>query len=145
MAKRNHANGGAMQLITHLSFNGECEAAFKLYAACLEGEITTLLKYSDSPTPYSPDSADKIFHATLKIGDQSLTGVDVTGNLYEKPRGFAVQLNISDMTKAQNIFAAFAEGGVVHMTIQPTSWAEGYGMVTDRFGTPWEINCGNFA
>ena len=31
-----------MQLITHLNFNGNCEAAFKFYAETLGGKITLL-------------------------------------------------------------------------------------------------------
>jgi PhnB protein len=27
------------------------------------------------------------------------------------------------------------------MPIQETFWAQRFGMVTDRFGTPWMINC----
>jgi PhnB protein len=27
------------------------------------------------------------------------------------------------------------------MPIQETFWAQRFGMLTDRFGTPWMINC----
>jgi PhnB protein len=27
------------------------------------------------------------------------------------------------------------------MELQPTFWAERFGMLVDRFGTPWMINC----
>ena len=33
-----------------------------------------------------------------------------------------------------------AENGQVKMPIQQTFWAERFGMLTDRFGTPWMIN-----
>ena len=39
-----------MRLNTHLSFNGRCEEAFKLYEECLGGEITLMLTYGDSPS-----------------------------------------------------------------------------------------------
>lgn len=28
------------------------------------------------------------------------------------------------------------------MALGPTFWARKFGMVTDKFGTPWMINCG---
>jgi PhnB protein len=28
------------------------------------------------------------------------------------------------------------------MPFEPTFWAKKFGMVTDKFGTPWMINCG---
>jgi len=29
----------------------------------------------------------------------------------------------------------------VQMPIQQTFWAARFGMLTDRFGTPWMVNC----
>ena len=40
------------------------------------------------------------------------------------------------------MFEAFAEGGKVTMPLQKTFWVESFGMVTDRFGTPWMVNGG---
>jgi len=135
-----------MRLNTHIAFNGQCEAAFRLYEQCLAGKITVMLTYGASPMASSaPDLADKILHATLKVGDQTLTGADVPLNAYNKPQGFAVQLNIDDPQEAQRIFNTFSEGGIVQLPLQKTFWAERYAILTDRFGTPWEINCGKIA
>jgi PhnB protein len=138
--------GKAMQLCPHLSFNGECEAAFQFYARCLGGTITMMLKYGESPVAAThPAMADKVLHATLQLDDQRLTGADVASDRYERPQGFALQLNISDPSEAERIFHALAEGGRVQYALQETFWAERYGMVTDAFGIPWEINCGKAA
>jgi PhnB protein len=132
-----------MQVCTHLSFNGECEAAFQFYARCLGGTITLMLKYGDSPiAAATPASADGVVHATLQLDGQTLTGADVPSVQYEKPQGFALQLNVDDVGEAERMFGVLAEGGAVHFPLQATFWAERYGMVVDAFGTPWEINCG---
>ena len=132
-----------MRLNPRLAFNGQCEAAFQLYEKLFAGEITLLLTYGNSPTASSfPGLEDKIAHATLKVGDQVLTGADVPPRSYEKPQGFAIQLNIDNPDEAQRIFNTLAEGGIVQFPIQPTFWARCYGILTDPFGTPWEINCG---
>jgi PhnB protein len=131
-----------MRLIPHISFDGQCEAAFQVYAECLGGEISFMLRYGESPARAGhEDFADKIVHATLKVGEQTLTGVDVQPEVYEKPRGFSVQLNIDDAEEARRVFDALAEGGVVQMALQKTFWAEHFAVLTDRFGVPWEINC----
>ena len=44
--------------------------------------------------------------------------------------------------EAKPVFDALAEGGNVSMPLGKTFWAEAFGMVTDRFGTPWMINGG---
>ena len=131
-----------MQLITHLSLKGQCEAAFRFYEECLGGTITLMLRHGDSPMAAdSPALNDTIVHATLKFGEQTLTGADVAEDQYVRLQGFALQLNIDDEDEAQRVFEALAEDGVVHLPLQKTFWAARYGMVTDRFGVPWEINC----
>src|SRR6202012_1073054 len=123
-----------MRLMTHLSFDGRCEEAFTLYAACLGGEITLMLRYRESALANTAsDLGDRIVHATLQVGDQRLTGADVPADRYEQPRGFAVQLNVDTADDARRIFDTLAEGGVVQMPLQETFWAEWYGVVTDRF------------
>jgi len=56
-----------MQLNAHLTFNGQCEAAFRFYEKCLGGKIVLMMMYGDSPmagqTP--PAWRKKIIHATL--------------------------------------------------------------------------------
>ena len=134
-----------MKIIPNLSFDGKCEAAFTLYAACLGGEIAYLKRYSDSGASYPPKAAEKVFHATLTLGDQVLSGRDVADDRYEKPQGFFVQINLSDSTKARRIFDALSADGVIQFPLQATFWAAAYGVLIDQFGIPWKINCGDFA
>ena len=44
--------------------------------------------------------------------------------------------------EGNRIFNALADGGTVTMPLAETFWAESFGMVTDRFGTPWGVNGG---
>ena len=37
--------------------------------------------------------------------------------------------------------AALGQGGHVEMPIQETFWAKRFGMLTDRYGIPWMIDC----
>jgi PhnB protein len=133
-----------MQLNPHLSFNGECEAAFRFYASCLGGHITLMLTYGDSPlagqTPH--ELHNKILHAELAFSGQRLTGADVPPESYQVPQGFSVSLQIENAGEADRIFEALADRGAVQFPIQETFWALRFGMMVDRFGTPWMINCG---
>ena len=131
-----------MKLIPHLVFAGECEAAFQLYASCMDGTIAFLKRHGESGETCSAEMVGKVFHATLRIGDQVVTGVDLMGEEYKRPQGFSLQLNLRDREKASLIFETLSEAGMVHFPMQATMWAEAYGALTDRFGTPWEINCG---
>jgi len=132
-----------MRLNTHLSFNGQCQAAFEYYEKCLGGKIGMMMKYGDSPmgSQSSPEWRDKIIHATLAAGNELLTGADAPPELYQKPQGFSVLLGVDEAAEAERIFKVLAEGGTIQMPLQETFWALRFGMLIDQFGTPWMINC----
>jgi PhnB protein len=132
-----------MKLNPHLTFNGQCEAAFTFYEQCLGGKIVTMLRWSNSPMADQapPGCSEKILHATLTVDGNVLMGADSLPGQYEQPKGFYVILGIDDPVDAERIFHALAENGTVQMPIQKTFWALRFGVVIDRFGTPWEINC----
>jgi PhnB protein len=56
--------------------------------------------------------------------------------------GFALSLNYPKPDEAKRIFNALSDGGTVVMPMSKTFWAEAFGMVTDRFGTPWMVGGG---
>ena len=68
-------------------------------------------------------------------------GADVPPGRYQKPEGFSVAIGLKDVAKAERIFKSLSEGANVQMPIQETFWAVRFGMLTDKFGIPWMINC----
>src|SRR5712692_447558 len=132
-----------MKLNPHLSFGGQCEAAFQFYERCFGGKILTMLTYGNSPMAEQvpPEWRGKILHATLTVGDNVLMGADALPEQYEQPKGFQVLLGIDDPVDAERIFQALAENGTVQMPLQKTFWAVRFGVLVDRFGVPWGINC----
>ena len=132
-----------MQLSPFLSFNGQCEAAFKFYEPCLRGKIVTMLTYAGSPVAdqVPPEWRNKILHASLMMGGEVLMGCDAPPERYDEPKGFSVTLGITDPAEAECIFNALAEKGTVSMPLQQTFWAVRFGMLVDQFRIPWMINC----
>src|SRR5262249_55413874 len=132
-----------MKVSTTVHFNGQCEAAFKYYERWLGGKIEFLLKWGESPVAgeVSPEWRDKVVHARLKLGGGDIVGGDVLTRDYRVPQGFSVMLAVDDTRKAEEMFAALADGGSVKMALQKTFWAPLYGFVVDRYAIPWEINC----
>lgn len=140
-----------MKLNLYLMFNGQCEAAFKFYEQCLGGKIAAMMTYGETPKEspmaeqVSPGLQDKIMHVHLTVDDWELMGSDSPSEYYEEPKGFSVSLNIDNLVEAERIFHTLAENGKVQMPLQQTFWTDGFGMLVDRFGTPWMINCGQSA
>ena len=132
-----------MQLNPYLTFNGQCEEAFKFYAQSLGGKIVAMMTHEGTPmaknTP--PEWLKKIIHARVMVGDKILMGSDAPPDHYKPMQGFSVTLGIDEPAEADRVFHALSQGGTVTMPIQETFWARRFGMLVDRFGTPWMINC----
>jgi len=124
-----------------LTFDGHCEAPFRFYERCLNGKITFMLTWGDSPmaSDAPPHWHSKIAHTTLVVGNTRLQGSDLVPGSYESPRGFGIALNPSE-GDTERLFAELAAAGAVRMPLQKTFWAVRFGMLTDRFGIPWIIN-----
>src|SRR5689334_9818239 len=98
----------------NLSFDGQCEAAFRHYERCLGGKITFMLAWGDSPMAGDapPEWGRKIAHATMTLGELRLQGSDAKPGSYASPRGFCMMLHPSEQD-ADRVFADLAEGGTV--------------------------------
>jgi PhnB protein len=132
-----------MQLQPYLHFNGDCETAFKYYEQCLGGEIEAMMTHAGTPAEQSVPAEwrNKILHARLVVGDAVLMASDAPPGHYHKPQGFSVSIQINEPARAEDIFRALADGGTVIMPFQQTFWAARFGMLVDKFGTPWMVNC----
>jgi PhnB protein len=127
----------------YLTFNGQCEEAFRFYEKCLGGKIEAMFPHAGTPAEQfvPPEWAKKIMHASLKVGDQVLMGSDAPPGRYQTPQGISVSLQIKNVAEAERVFKELSDKGAVQMPLEKTFWAERFGMCVDRFGTPWMVNC----
>jgi PhnB protein len=136
-----------MQMNPYLTFNGQCEAAFKFYEKCLGAKITFMMPHEGTPlaNDVPSDWRKKILHVSLQVSDRLLQGADCPPDHYQKPAGFSVKLDPKDAAEAERVFSALAENGTVQIPLQETFWAIPFGMLVDRFGILWTINRGQTA
>ena len=132
------------QLTAYLFFNGNCADAMRFYQRALGGNLD-LLTNADSPvagqTPAGND--DRIMHARLVNDGLMLMASDsLVGHPYSGMNGFSVSLIYPTAAEAKRVFDALAQGGRVTVPLDKSFWAEAFGMVTDRYGTPWMVNGG---
>ena len=132
-----------MQVNPYLSFNGQCEAAFRCYERCLGARLGPIFRYAGSPmADQAPaDWQDKVMHGCVTVGGQVLMGGDVAPDRYEEPKGFSLSVQIKSTTEAERVFHELSKGGRVVVPLEKTFWAARFGMLVDRFGIPWLINC----
>jgi PhnB protein len=77
---------------------------------------------------------DKIMHARLVVSDKVLMVSDAPPDRYHPPQGFSVTVGVETPAKAERIYNASAER--CSMALRPTFFAERFGMLKDKFGTP---------
>jgi PhnB protein len=132
-----------MQLNPYLFFKGDCEEAFRFYERILGGQIVAMMTHEGTPAAeHTPaEWRGKIIHARMTIGDKVLMGSDAPPGHQQDMGAFSINVGVDDPAEAERIFHALAEGGTVRMPIQETFWAVRFGMLADRFGTPWMVNC----
>src|SRR5260370_18707116 len=65
-----------MQLDPYLTFNGQCEAAFKFYEECLGGKIEAMMTHRESPmaNQVAPECRNKVLDSLMIVGRTSLSG-----------------------------------------------------------------------
>jgi PhnB protein len=132
-----------MKANTYLTFDGNCAEAFKVYEKVLGGKIVAMMPHKGTPAEahVPAEWRDKIMHARLVFGDNVLMASDAPPGRFDKMQGFSVTLVTHNPAEAERLFNALAEGAAITMPLGETFWALKFGMLTDRFGTPWMINC----
>lgn len=136
-----------MLIANYLFFDGRAAEAFAFYARCLGGKIAMQVTFADMPGPSDlpPAARGLIAHVRLEVGAAVLMGSDwyvpPGGEAYPGIHGNAVSISVAKPDEAERLFKALGEGGNVTMPIAETSWALRFGMLTDRYGAKWMINC----
>jgi PhnB protein len=132
-----------MEANAYLFFDGKCAEALALYGKLLDGEVESLMTYGESPMAdqFPPETREKVMHARLRFGETIVMASDAPPGRYHTPQGFSVSIGFEDLDRARRTFDALAEGGSVTMPFEKTFWAAGFGMLVDRFGTPWMVSC----
>ena len=134
------------QLNAYITFNGQCAEAMQFYETALDGKLEAMMKNAQSPMAdqVPPGSGDLVMHAKLVLDNGVLMASDAMPGCmpYEGMKGFALTLTYDDASQARDVFARLAEGGTVYMPMESTFWADAFGMLVDRYGTPWSVNGG---
>lgn len=132
-----------MELSPYLYFNGQCEEAFRFYERCLGGKDLRIMRYGGSPAEAQmpAEMRDQVMHARMAVGDRLLMGSDAPPNHYHQPQGFSVCVTVDTPEEAERIWSQLAESGNIFMPLGETFWARSFGMLTDRFGIAWIVDC----
>lgn len=133
-------------LTPYLMFNGNCEEALNFYKESLEGEITFLSRYKDSPMQVPPEEQEKIMHATLHFwgGDIMASDNIQSAEYTTAATGSSIHLSLGfeDPEHIRRVFSCLSTGGKITMPPRKQFWGSEFGMLTDKFGIHWMFSYG---
>ncbi|HAI31954.1 MAG: hypothetical protein CMO07_12190 [Thalassospira sp.] len=129
-----------MKVISYLNFDGNCRPAMEFYQSVLGGELITM-SYGETPMAEEmPAMADKMAHACLVGDGWNIMASDSPSEHFEAMKGMNISIHAPTVETARAYFDGLAVGGTVIMPFEETFWSKGFGLVTDKFGTPWMVN-----
>ena len=125
----------------YIAFKGNCREAIEFYKGALGAEVLFSQTVGESPMS-GMGPAENIMHCTIKVGDSTIMMCDdprpdaaaAGGNV-------SLAIGLNDPARAKQVFDNLAKGGSVIMPLEKTFWAEAFGMVNDKFGVKWMVNC----
>lgn len=134
------------KLNSYLNFDGTAEEAFNFYRSIFGGEfLGGIHKMNSVPGmgELSEDSANRVMHVSLPIGNDLLMGSDIIpemGQALIKGNTTYVSIFPESREEAERIFNALSEGGEIEMPLEDQFWGDYYGSFMDKFGIGWMVN-----
>ena len=125
----------------YIAFKGNCREAIEFYKTALDATVLFTQTVGESPMA-NMGPADNIMHCTIKVGDSTIMLCDdPTPDPAAGKGNISLAIGVKDTELANRLFANLAQDGAVIMLTQRNYWAEAFGMVTDKFGIKWMVNC----
>lgn len=134
----------ALRMNPYLMFNGNAREAVAFYEKALDGKVAGIMTFGEGPSdpnhPMPEAAKNLIMHAMLKVDETDMMFSDMfPGTPFHQGNNVTIALVSTDVSRTEKVFSALAEGGQVTMPLQKTFWSPAYGMLTDKFGVPWQI------
>ena len=132
----------------YLTFDGNCEEAFKFYQSVFGGQIPYMGRFKDMPpgeeSQVKPGEENRIMHVSLPISKETmLMGSDTGGEWafgYAQGNNFAISITADSKEEANKLFNGLSAGGKVTMPLGKTFWSDCFGTLTDKFGINWMVS-----
>jgi PhnB protein len=132
-----------VQLNPYVSFRDSARPAMEFYQSVFGGELD-VSTFADMPGMPGMDDAEKdlVMHAMLR-GDNGLVlmGADTPRSMeHSPPAGMSISLSGDDEATLRGYWEKLTDGATIGVPLEKAPWGDWFGMLTDKFGTPWMVN-----
>lgn len=132
-----------IQLNPYINFHGDCRAAMEFYQQCIGGSLHIQV-IGDAPiAAQCPGNIHHhVMHSELRAGGFVLMASDMApGGELQGGNNISISLITDDPPGLQPLFDGLATGGKVLHPLQQAFWGATFGVLEDRFGIRWLVQC----
>lgn len=131
----------ASRLNPYLSFKDNARAAMDFYKTVFGGELT-MSTFGEGGMSVGEDEKSLIMHAQLVAPNGYwLMGSDTPSHVEFKPGNtMTISLSGDDEAALRGYWDKLSDGASVGQPLEKAPWGDSFGMLTDKFGTPWMVN-----
>lgn len=131
------------QIITYLTFNGNCREAMEFYQTCLGGELEVKSVIETPEGDKFPEDFRKlIVNARLKKDNIILMGTDLRNEEIVKGNSVSILLNSKDEALIRLYYERLVKEGIKTHPLEETQMGDLFGGLTDKYGHHWLFHCG---
>ncbi len=135
-----------MSVEAFVNFSGNCREAVMYYAEVFGTEPPQFMTFGEGSGEYPvpQEAKDWIMYTNLKIAGSNVMFSDCfPGMPLIQGNNITLTIGSKDAEELTGYFNRLKEGGSVQMELQKTFWSECYGMLTDKYGIPWQVSHDN--
>ncbi|HTJ56873.1 MAG TPA: VOC family protein [Devosiaceae bacterium] len=129
------------RLNPYLSFRDNAREAMEFYRSVFGGKLD-VMTFGDMA--HDPSQRDLIMHGMLTAPNGFvLMGADTPPGM-EVKEGSSITISLSgdDEADLRGYWDKLSQGARIAMPLEKAPWGDVFGMLTDRYGTPWMVDIG---
>jgi PhnB protein len=125
----------------YIDFGGKCREAMTFYKDVFGGELV-FSSFGEFGMDMPNEMKNLVMHSELKANGLILHASD--GQPHHRAthgNNVSLSLQITQADEQTRIFDGLAQGGQVLQPLTNSPWGARFGMVIDRYGLQWMLNC----
>ena len=131
-----------------INFNGNAEEALTFYKSIFGGEFGKIIRFKDvaSAEFQVPEAeAEKLMLITLSIGGGNMIMANdvpsFMGKVNEQENRSKISVSAESKEEADKIFNGLSEGVQPEVPMSVSMWGTYFGMLRDKYGIEWTVEC----
>ena len=146
MAKTRKKGDQMQKLAPYLTLSGNTREVLEFYKSIFGGNIE-IMTWSEAPDEVCGGAEkkaaikDNVMHGCLTNESFMLMAADSVQDPSQAVNSTHLSFNCTSVDEIDSLFKKLSDGGTITMPLDNTFWGARFGMLTDKYGVPWMLNC----